>query len=98
MRKERYNEPDFNDYLDELLKSGRLNETEAGITKQVKDKGYDSLSDKQKYIFDKMIERNSKEFCDLDDCDIPWNEMLEALENGGYSSHGKHLLDDIDKD
>lgn len=98
MKKERYNEPDFNDYLNDLLKSGRLNKTEAGITKQVIDEGYDSLSYKQKYVFDKMIEKNSVEVCNFDGSNIPWNEMLEALENGGYSSHGKHLLDGIDKD
>lgn len=98
MRKDRFYESDFNDYLNDLLKSGRLNETEAGITRQVIDEGYDSLSDKQKSVFDKMIDKNSVEVCNFDGSDIPWNEMLEALENGGYSSHGKYLLDDLDKD
>lgn len=33
--------------------------------------GYDSLSEKQKYVFDKMIEDNSVEECQRCACDIP---------------------------
>ena len=40
----RFNEEDFNEYLEQLIKSGRLNLMQAGITKLVIDKGYDVCS------------------------------------------------------
>ena len=52
MRTERYNEDDFNGFVEELINSSRLEGKESGIAKQMLDKGYDSLSEKQRYIFD----------------------------------------------
>ena len=51
MRTERYNEDDFNGFVEELINSSRLEGKESGIAKQMLDKGYDSLSEKQRYIF-----------------------------------------------
>lgn len=93
MRKERFLEDDFEGFLQDLINSGRLDDREAGIAKRVLDKGYDSLSDKQKHIFDKMIDNNSIEECNGCGCDIPWSEMLEALENGGYCSYCQHMME-----
>ncbi len=49
----RYNEDDFEGFLKELISSGRLELKEVGITKLYLDKGYDALSDKQRYVFEK---------------------------------------------
>ena len=37
----RFNEEDFNGYLEQLIESGRLDSMQSGITKLVIDKGYD---------------------------------------------------------
>ena len=76
MRTERYNEDDFNGFVEELINSSRLEGKESGIAKQMLDKGYDSLSEKQRYIFDKAIENNTVAECQRCGVDIPWCEML----------------------
>lgn len=58
MKEERFIEEDFEGFLEDLIKSGRLDDKEAGIAKRMLDKGYDNLSDKQKYVFNKMIRNN----------------------------------------
>jgi hypothetical protein len=75
-----------------------LNETEAGIAKRMLDKGYNSLSKKQKIIFDKAIENNMAKGCKMCGCDVPWCEMLGALDNGGYCSDCQHMKEKIDKE
>lgn len=71
MRKERYYEDDFNGFVEEIINSSRLEGKEAGIAKQMLDKGYDSLSEKQRYIFDKSIENNTIDECQRCGVDIP---------------------------
>ena len=94
----RYNEEDFNYYVGDLIASGRLNEKEAGIAKQMLDQGYDSLSDKQKYVFDKAIENNSMKECKRCSSDIPWCEMIEALDNGGLCGWCQHFKEKMDEE
>lgn len=43
--------------------------------------------DKQKYVFVKAIEENYVKECQRCGCDIPWCEMLEALDNGGFCGY-----------
>lgn len=87
MRKEKYNEEGFSAFVEELIDSNRLEGMEAGIAKLMLDKGYDSLSEKQRYIFDKSIENHTIDECQRCGVDIPWCEMLEARVNGGYCYH-----------
>lgn len=63
MKKERYLEDDFNGFVEELINLSRLEVKEEGIAKRMLAKGYDSLSDKQKYVFDKTIEKNAVDKC-----------------------------------
>jgi hypothetical protein len=98
MKKERFFEGDFEGFMEELIKSGRLNSKEVGIAKQMLQNGYDSLSEKQKYVFDKMIEDNSVEECQRCACDIPWSEMLEALDNGGYCNYCQHMMEKLENE
>ena len=98
MRKERFYEPDFKGYLNDLINTGRLSDTEAGITKQVIDKGYDSLSEKQKFVFDRAISNNSIDECKTCGTDIPWSEMLNALDNGGLCSHCQHMWEKMERE
>lgn len=98
MKEQRYLEEDFNGFVEDLINSGRLEDKELGIAKRMLDKRYESLSDKQMYVFDKMIENNSTQECQMCGCDIPWCEMLEALDNGGYCSHCQHIREEIEDD
>lgn len=98
MRKERYFEEDFEGFVEDLIKFDRLDDKEAGIAKRMLDKGYDSLSPKQKYVFDKMIENNCIEECKRCACDIPWSEMLEAFDNGGYCNYCQHMMEKLEKE
>ena len=98
MKKERYQEEDFEGYLEDLIKSGRLDSTQIGITKYFIDHGYEALSRKQKYVFDKMIDENSVEECARCGCDIPWSEMLEALDNGGLCNYCQHMQEKLDSE
>ena len=95
----RYLEEDFEGFVQDLLKSGRLEDSkEIGIAKRMLDKGYNSLSEKQKYVFDNMIDNNSVKECKGGDGDIPWCEMLEALDNGGYCSHCQHMWEKLNEE
>ena len=98
MKKERFFEEDFEGFVQDLIGSGRLDEKEAGIAKRMLDKGYDTLSDKQKFVFDKAIENNVIKECQRCGSDIPWCEMLEALDNGGYCNYCQHMMEKIDKE
>lgn len=52
-----------------------------GITKQVIDRGYESLSDKQKYIFKTYVIQPNAYACGRDE-DFSWSESLFVRENG----------------
>lgn len=91
-------EDDFEGFVEDLIKSGRLDDKAEGIAKRMLDKGYDSLSDKQKYVFVKAIEENYVKECQRCGCDIPWCEMLEALDNGGFCGYCQHMMEKIDKE
>lgn len=93
-----YNEDVFNRFVQQLVDYGRLEDKEAGIAKVMLDKGYDTLSEKQKFVFDKAIERNTIKSCNRCGCSIPWSEMYEALENGGYCNYCQYMMEKIDKE
>ena len=98
MKETRFLEDDFEGFVQDLINSGRLEEKEAGIAKRMLDKGYDSLSEKQRYVFDKAIENNSVKECKRCGCDIPWCEMLEALDNGGYCNYCQHMIEKMEEE
>lgn len=98
MKKNRYEEDDFEGFVQDLINSGRLEDIEAGIAKRMLDIGYDNLSEKQKYVFDKTIKRNSIEECKGGDGSIPWCEMIAALDNGGYCSCCQHRMEELEQE
>jgi transcription initiation factor IIE alpha subunit len=98
MRRERYFEEDFNGFVEELINSSRLEGMEAGIAKLMLDKGYDSLSEKQKFVFDRAIEKNTVDECQRCGVDIPWCEMLEALDNGGYCGYCQYMMEKMNEE
>lgn len=98
MNSTRFNENDFNGYLKQLIESGRLDSMQSGITKLVIDKGYAILSPKQKKVFDYMINYNTVERCTRCSSEIPWCEMLEAIDNGGYCSYCQHMKEKLENE
>ncbi len=98
MKDNRNKEEDFKGFVQELVNSCRIEGKEAGIAKLMIDKGYDALSDKQKYVFDKMISENTIDTCKRCGCDIPLCEMLEALDNGGFCNYCQHMMEKIEKE
>ena len=98
MKRTRYYEDDFEGFIHELIDSGRLEAKEVGIAKYMLDNGYNSLSQKQAFVFDRMIDNNTIERCKRCDMDIPWCEMFDALDNGGYCNYCKHMMEKMDEE
>ena len=98
MENTKLDKEDFIGFLEELISSGRLETKEKGIMKFYLDKGYEALSEKQRYVFDKMVENNSVDECTRCGCPIPWCEMLAALDNGGLCNYCEHTQEKIDKE
>jgi hypothetical protein len=87
MDSNRYSGDDFNDFLKELVRNNRLNDTkEEGIVKLVVDKGVEALSEKQKFVFEKAISYYVYKECKRCGCEIPWCEMSAAEDNGRLCS------------
>ena len=94
---DRSDDEGYFDFLRELLKTGKLDQTAAGITRLVLDKGEQALSEKQQHVFQKyVIDVYVTKECKRGGCDIPWCEMLEAHDNGGYCSWCAKMMSNND--
>jgi hypothetical protein len=92
MDQSRYSEEDFTSFLQELIVNKRLNEAkEYGIAKLVIDKGFESLSDKQKFVFEKSIEFYVNDKCSRCGIEIPWCEMSADEDNSQMCSWCQQL-------
>ena len=98
MKVNHYDDNEFKGFVQDLINSGRVEGKEAGIAQFALDKGYETLSEKQKYVFDKMINENTVEQCNRCGCDIPWCEMLEALDNGGFCNYCQHIWEKMESE
>lgn len=84
MEKNRFGGDDFNEFIQELINNKNIDDTkERGIAKLVIDKGYDSLTQRQKYVFERSIEHYYQEDCSFCGLEIPWSEMSATEINGG---------------
>lgn len=87
-----YYDADFTDFLEQLLQGGRLDGAAEGITKKVVAEGIDSLSTKQRFVFDKhVINQFVRETCSSCSHTIPWSEMYAAYDNGGLCNWCEHM-------
>lgn len=90
----RFYEEDFNDYLQALINYKMIEGKAAGIAKQVINKGYESLSSKQIFVFNQEILKYYYiNECKRDGIEIPWSEMIEASDNGGYCGWCSHMAE-----
>jgi hypothetical protein len=94
-------EGDFIDYLKLLISSGEadFDSTALGITKLVIDKGIDSLSEKQAYVFETFVLKEyTKKECSRCSSEIPWSEMYEAVFEGGMCGYCNHILEKMENE
>ena len=92
MEEKRYYEEDFPEFLGELVSSDRFADSkEKGIAKLTIDKGYESLSEPQKFVLKKAISHYVFDECKRCGCDIPWCEMSAAEDNGSLCSWCQQL-------
>jgi len=92
MDTKRFGEEDFNEFIQELIDNKRLNDSsEEGIAKLVIDKGFESLSSKQKFVFEKAISHYIYDDCKRCGNDIPWCEMSGAEDIDGMCSWCQQL-------
>lgn len=83
----------FENFLSEVINAGHLDGKALGITKQVIEKGQDSLSDKQEYVFKKEVVREFISMkCGRCGNGIPWSEMYAASGNGGFCGYCAHMM------
>jgi hypothetical protein len=72
-------------FLRALIEGRRLDQRALGITKQVIDKGEDSLSPRQKLVFQRdVLDEFVTAKCRCCDGKVPWPQMYLAYYNGGY--------------
>ena len=73
----------FEQFLQELIDGGYLEQPALGITALVKDKGRHQLTPKQDYVFQtKVIDEFVQEECPFCFTNLEWNEMVFVRENG----------------
>lgn len=95
MDSSRYSEEDFDGFLQELIDTKRLSDSkEEGIAKLVIDKGFEALSEKQKFVFENSISHYVYDECSRCGLEIPWVEMSAAEDNGGMCSWCQQLSRD----
>lgn len=97
--KECCKDDEYVEYLNELIGFDMIDEdTPAyGITKMIIDGRVNELSSAQWNTFVKYV---ANEYY-VDECarcasTIPWCEMIEALDNGGYCSYCVHMMEKDD--
>lgn len=94
---DRMDDEGYSDFLRDLLETGKLDQPAEGITQLVLDKGERVLSEKQQHVFQKyVIDVCVNKECKRCKCDIPWCEMLEAHDNGGYCSWCAKMISNDD--
>lgn len=94
---DRVEDEGYSDFLRELIDADCLDETAAGITRLVLDKGVGALSAKQKHVFDKyVLGEYVTEECARCHAEIPWCEMFAAHDNGGYCSWCMKMMSNDD--
>ncbi|OEZ02411.1 MULTISPECIES: hypothetical protein [Stenotrophomonas] len=84
----------FSDFLEEVLGGGALEGAAEGITRQVVERGQESLSDKQAFVFKRdVLDVYVVDGCKRCEAPVPWSEMYAASDNGGYCNYCWHMLE-----
>jgi hypothetical protein len=89
----------LSDFLRDLLAYGYLegDDVAEGIVRQVIDRGIDSLSPKQQWVYENRVESDYiEDECKLCHATIPWEEKIGALDNGGLCGWCQNLMEKDD--
>lgn len=88
------------DFIKELIEQERLEGAALGVAMQVVNDGdTDNLSERQRQVFERyVVEANNVDFCARCANTIPYCEMLEALDNGGYCNYCAHMMEKADRE
>ena len=85
-------EEGFLKFLQELIEWEQIEGAALGIAKQVLDKGLESLSEQQDFVFRKyVVEANFVDRCKRCGNEIAWHEMVFAHRNGGFCEYCEHM-------
>ncbi|MDA1652666.1 hypothetical protein [Bacillus cereus group sp. TH160LC] len=96
----RSKDPEFEDFVESLLKCERLDgQAVIGIAKVIVAGNGNELSEKQvdTFIQHGLLKGNYVEECSLGLEPILWSEMLYALDDG-YCDHCRNIMENIEKD
>ncbi|WP_207215837.1 hypothetical protein [Pseudolysobacter antarcticus] len=84
------------EFLIELLEGEHLDGAAAGITRRVIDRGLESLTDKQKFVFERDVMTTfGNATCDACENEIPMSEKAHALQNGGMCNYCWHMMEKL---
>jgi hypothetical protein len=82
----------FRDFLKQIVDMEHLEGPALGVTKQVIEKGEESLSEKQNHVFKKyVIDEYTVQECSRCGHDIPWPEMYDAATEHGMCNWCWHM-------
>ena len=99
--KQQMERDDENAFLKALTTSGHIDDERAiGTIKQVMDRGLQSRSGKQVWVWNQFVQPllNQVAKCKGGCGQIPENEKLNALENGGLCSYCEHTKTKNERD
>ncbi len=87
MNAENYSGDEFIQFINELISQNRFSDNkEVGISKLVIEKGFETLTEKQKFVFKNAISHYVQDECSRCRLEIPWSEMSATEHNGGMCS------------
>lgn len=88
-----YHDDGLNEFLEWLINTGELRDAALGVTRQVIDRGIESLTAKQKEVFDvHVLGTHIIENCERCSHSIPMSEMVAAKDNGGLCGYCEHMV------
>ena len=88
---------DYKDFLQDLVNGNELDGAALGITKQVIDRGQESLSERQEAVFEaEVVKKYPQQDCKRCGTEIPWSEMYYSYDNGGHCSYCQHQINKND--
>jgi len=94
MKQQAMEDDGFTAFLQEIVDSEGIEGAALGITKVVIEKGQEALSKKQAYVFQAaVLDEYTVGECKRCSGDIPWCEMMEAYDNGGFCGWCAHMMD-----
>src|SRR5690242_5970054 len=86
-------------FVAELVRRDMLDGAASGVAKQYAAQGWNSLSEKQKWLVNEhVLDRHKIKQCSRCKIEIPWSEQIEALDNGGLCSWCAHMSDKLHED